>query len=92
MSEDCVESVSETQQDNVEKMNEYRKVRVNVRQLRKNAMELDDLVDEMQWVAAGGRGAADPERLERLVTASRRICEDLGEMEIPDPWEVRDGE
>lgn len=74
----------------VERMNEYREVRENARQLRQNALELDDLVDEMQWVAAGGLGAHDPERFDRLVTASRRICEALEAMDVADPWEVRD--
>lgn len=76
--------------DNIEKMNEYREVSEYVRQLRKNALQLDDLVDEMKWVAAGGRGACDPEKFDRLVEANRRMCEDLEEIDIPDPWEVRD--
>jgi len=76
--------------DNVEKMNEYREVREYVRQLRENALQLDDLVDEMQWVAAGGRGMPDQEKFERIVEANRRMCEDLKEMEILDPFEVRE--
>jgi len=78
--------------DSVERMNEYREASEYVRQLRKNALQLDDLVDEMKWVAAGGRGMPDPEKFERLVEANRRMCEDLEEMDLPDPWEVRDDE
>jgi hypothetical protein len=75
---------------NVDKMNEFREWREYVRQIRSNAVELDDLVDEMMWVAAGGRGAPQPERVQMLVEATRRMCDDLEDMDIPDAREVRD--
>ena len=74
----------------VDRMNEYRELSEYVRQLRANALELDDLVKEMQWVAAGGRGTIQIERVERILAANRRMCEDLEDMDIPDPYEVRD--
>lgn len=76
--------------DAVNRMNEYREAREYVRQMRQNALQLDDLVDELQWVAAGGHGVPNPEKFDRLVEANRRMCEDLAEMDLPDPWEVRD--
>lgn len=76
----------------VDRMNEYREVQEHTRVLRDNSQELNDLVSEMRWVAAGGRGAVDPERIDRLVTAIQRTAEDLEEMDIPDPYEVRDRE
>jgi hypothetical protein len=85
-------SDSENELRTVDRMNEYRELREYVRQMRKNALQLDDLVDEMQWVAAGGRGMPDPEKFARLVEAQRRMAEDLEEMDYPDPWEVRDRE
>ena len=78
--------------DKVEKMNEYREVQEHTRVIRDNAHELDDLVDEMRWVAAGGRGAVDPEKFDRLVRAIRLTAEDLEGMEIPDAYEVRECE
>ncbi|MEE6210890.1 MarR family transcriptional regulator [Salarchaeum sp. III] len=74
--------------DRVAQMNEYREAREYARQVRENALELDDLVDELQWVAAGGRGAPDPEKFQRLVEATQRLCEDLAEMDLPDPREI----
>jgi hypothetical protein len=71
-------------------MNEYRDVAEHARVIRDNSHQLDDLVQEMRWVAAGGRGAVDPEKFDRLVTAIRRTAEDLEEMDVPDPYEVRD--
>jgi hypothetical protein len=82
--------MAEDKYDNVDRMNEYRELREYVRQLRENALKLDDLVDEMQWVAAGGRGMPNQEKFDRIVEANRRMCEDLEDMKIPDPFEVRD--
>lgn len=81
-----------TDRDSVDRMLEYREAADHSRQIRKNAFELDDLVDEMQWVAAGGRGMPDPEKFDRLVKTTRRMLEDLEEMDLPDPWEVREGD
>lgn len=82
--------MSEEDTTQVDRMNEYRELSEYVRQLRKNALELDDLVKEMQWVAAGGRGAIQMERFERILKANRRMCEDLEDMNIPNPYEMRD--
>ncbi|WP_224449319.1 hypothetical protein [Haloprofundus salilacus] len=78
--------------DAVDRMNEYCDLVDHTRQLRSNALEMDDLVNDMQWIAAGGRGAVDGEEMERLIRASRRICEDLEEVyaDAPDPYEVQD--
>lgn len=76
----------------VKQMNEYREVQEHTRVLRDNSQQLNDLVNEMRWVAAGGRGAVDPEKVARLVTAIRRTADDLEEMNIPDPHEVSDRE
>lgn len=78
--------------DSVDRMNEFRELSEHARQLRENALEMDDLVDEMQWIAAGGRGAANREKLQRLVTASRRLTEDLEEIvdETPDPRDLHE--
>lgn len=80
------------QRDAVDRMNEYRELREYVRQLRQNVLEMDDLLDEMQWVAAGGRGAPKPERMELLREANERMIEDLEALieEAPNPYEVRD--
>jgi phage pi2 protein 07 len=72
-------SRAETESD-VREMQEY------ARQLRKNALELDDLVDELQWIEAGGHGVFNPERFDRLVTACRRMCEDMEEMDFPEQY------
>lgn len=76
----------------VKQMNEYREVQEHTRVLRDNSQQLNDLVNEMRWVASGGRGAVDPEKVARLVTAIRRTADDLEEMDIPDPYEVSDRE
>ena len=76
----------------VEQMNEYRDVAEHTRVIRDNALRLDDLVKEMRWVAAGGRGAVDPEKFHRLVTGIRRTAEDLEELDYPNPYEVKDGD
>lgn len=78
----------------IEDMNEYRELADHIHTLRDNALEMDDQLGEFRWVAAGGRGAADPERMKRLATAARRTAEDLEDLaeDVPDPREVRDGE
>jgi hypothetical protein len=81
-------------QSAIERMNEYRELAEHIQVLRDNVLEMDDLLSEYRWVAAGGRGPATPVRMDRLAKACRRTAEDVEELveDAPDPREVRDGE
>lgn len=81
-------SGGEESENAIERMNEYNDLVEHVRQLRKNTMEMNDAVEEMRWIAAGGRGTFDPDRWDRLVEASIGICEVIEGMDVPNPWEV----
>lgn len=73
------------------RMNEYRDLVDAVRTTRKAALEADDRVDEMQWIAAGGLGGAPREELLELADALQRNAEAIQRLaeEAPDPREVR---
>jgi len=77
--------------DNVERMNEYRDLQELTRNLRQNALRADDVVDNVRWIAAGGRGTGNLTELSELAEALRQSAEDLEELveEAPDPREVR---
>jgi hypothetical protein len=72
-------------------MNEYRELVDAVRTTRKAALEADDRVDEMQWIAAGGLGGAPLEELLELADALQKNAEAIQRLaeEAPDPREVR---
>jgi len=77
--------------DNVERMNEYRDLQELTRNLRQNALRADDVVDNVMWIAAGGRGTGNLTELSELAEALRQSAEDLEDLvdEAPDPREVR---
>ncbi len=81
-------------EDATKKMNEYRELAKNVHQLRDNVLEMDDQIQVFQWVAAGGLGTSDMEKMERLAEANREIAENIEDLveEAPNPRKVRDGE
>jgi hypothetical protein len=72
-------------------MNEYRDLVDAVRMARKAALEADDRVDEMQWIAAGGLGGTPREELLEIADALERNAEAIQRLaeEAPDPREVR---
>lgn len=87
----CLEGVGPmTDESTIVRMHEFSELHRNVRQLRENAMELEDAVTDVKWVIAGGRSTYDPDQWDQLVEASRGICEILEEKETPKPREVRD--
>lgn len=73
-------------------MNQYRELGDAARTLRENALEADDRVDEMKWIAGGGLGTMPAERLKELAQAIQQNAETLEELadEAPAPREVRD--
>jgi hypothetical protein len=83
--------VSEESGRATDRMNEYRDLVDAVRTIRKAALEADDRVDEMQWIAAGGRGGAPREALLELADALQQNAEAIQRLaeEAPDPREVR---
>lgn len=83
-----------TDEEACERMNEYRELAEYIHQLRDNVLAMDDQLQEHRWVAAGGRGPANPAEMERLAEANLGLAEDLAELvdDAPDPREVRDGE
>ena len=77
-------------EESVARMQAYSEHRDHARQIRANALQLNDLVTDMRWIAAGGRGAVDPTKLQELAEATARMAEDLAEMDVPNPYELRD--
>ena len=77
--------------ENVDRMNEYRELQELTRNLRHNALRADDVVDNVMWIAAGGRGTGNLTELSELAEALRQSAEDLEELadEAPDPRKVR---
>jgi len=82
---------SETK-DRVDRMNEYRDLQQAARVLRENALEADDAVDSMKWIAAGGRGGMPKQKLLQLAEGLQKNAETLAELaeEAPDPREVKE--
>lgn len=75
----------------VERMNEYRDLVDAARTIRQNALAADDMVDGLQWIAAGGRGPANLTELKELAEAMEKNAETMQELieEATDPREVR---
>lgn len=73
-------------------MNEYRELRSVARNIRENALRADDVVDNVMWIAGGGRGTMDLNELQELADALEGDAEYLRKHaeEAPDPREVRD--
>ncbi|WP_229112118.1 hypothetical protein [Halapricum desulfuricans] len=80
--------------DNIDKMNEYSDLADAARMARKAALEADDEVDGLRWIAAGGRGNASLRDLKGLGEALERNGKAIQELveEAPEPRRLRDGE
>lgn len=76
----------------VERMNQYRELQSVARNIRENALRADDAVDNVMWIAGGGRGTGNLDELEKLADALEGDAEYLRELaeEATDPREVRD--
>lgn len=63
--------------DNVKRMNEYCNLQELARNLRQNALRADDVVDNVMWIAAGGRGTRN------LIEPAETMCRPV---ELLEEW------
>lgn len=79
--------------DTIERMKQFEDLVEHVRVLSQNAQEMERIMQDVRWVAAGGRAAkADLEQLEKLRDACEQTIDGMDDLieSAPDPRELRD--